>query len=167
MFRVWRRVQPVAARDAPAQPLDLGGGRDALDGVLEAGREADGARIERLVEEPFDRRAALSAVAGAAGVGHRGQPERAVRHERGDVDRRSCGVDRVEVAGEDRPVDVGGGVEPVDVVGVPVRAIDRRAAVAAVADELGRHALGDRALGRRVDDEGQVGMAVDVDEARA
>lgn len=46
--------------------------------------------------------------------------------------------------------------------GAPVR----RAAVTAVAHELRGHALSDGALGEWVDDEGQVRVAVDVDEPR-
>ena len=159
------RVQPIAAGHDPAQPLDLIGRCDALDRVLEAGREAGGALVERLAEE----RARWSAVRRPSpipGVGHGGQPEGSMRHERSHVDRWPSRVHRVEIAAERPPVDDRGGIVAVDVVGMAGRGIDRRAAVTTVADELGGDTLGDGALGRRVDDDGQVGVAVDVDEAR-
>ena len=50
------RVQGATASDALAQRFDVGGGRGALGRVLETGREAEGALVERLVEERLDRR---------------------------------------------------------------------------------------------------------------
>ena len=75
------------------------------------------------------------------------------------------GLEPVEVLGHGRPVDPDYRVVAVDVRREAVGLGDGGAAVAAVADQLGGDALGDGALGARVDEEGVVGVAVDVDEA--
>ena len=90
-----------------------------------------------------------------------------MRHERGDVHGLPFSEEGVEVLAEGRPVEVDAPVvvdADGDLFGQLLVGRGRRA-VAAVADHRCGEALPDAALGEPVDVYGEVGVAVDVDEA--
>ena len=148
-------------------PTQLGGlvlRRGALQRVLQPVRVAVRPRLQALLQH-HAHAPHLVGRGRSAGVGHGGQPEVAVGHEGRDVDGGPGGFEPVEVLGHGGPVDLDDGIVAVDVGREAVGLGDGRAAVAAVADELGRDALGDGALGTGIDEQGVVGVAVDVDEA--
>ena len=139
--------------------------RGALGGVLEAGGVAPGALLERLLEEPSHR---VPLLVGRRPVlePHDGEPQLPVRDEARDVHRRPRRFEPLEVAGRVAPREREGGRVPVDRALRELRVSDREAPVPAVANDLGRDALVERADRPRVDEERVVGVAVDVDEAR-
>ena len=100
---------------------------------------------------------------------HRGQPDGAVGHERGDVQRLAPGEQTVEVLLERGPGEVDAPLV-VDADGHLLRKLPvgrRGRAVAAVPGNQGGQPLPDAALGKAVDVQREVGVAVDVDEAGA
>ena len=113
--------------------------------------------------------AACASVGMRAGDAGR-EPDRVVPDEPGEVGGVPDVREEVEVLaerrpGDHRPVEAERVQPPAHVLARVVR--DRRVAPAAVADDLGRHALADRALGRRVREQREVAVAVRVDEAGA
>ena len=95
--------------------------------------------------------------------------EGSVPDERRHVDRWTGPFEGLEVPGEGRPVDRHCRIEvacrSLGADEVPVGSHRRRVADAAVAVDLGRDALRDLAARPAIAQEGEVGMAVDVDEA--
>ncbi len=158
----------VLARDRVQAPQLLG--RRLPAGVeLEPGRHAERARLHRVAHEalhqhhllrararPGDARSEPDARCGRRTRRGSGEWPTSARNSRCSPkrrpgDRRLVVAEGVQAAAHER-------------LG---RRRDGRVAPAAVADDLGRHALPDRALGRRVGEDGEVAVAVRVDEARA
>ena len=115
----------------------------------------------------------IAAICSALGVepGHaRGEPDRVVADEPGEVRRVADVREELEVLAEGRPRDrrlvEPERVQPAADDGLG-RGRDGRVAPAAVADDLGRDALADRALGGRVREDREVAVAVRVDEPGA
>ena len=135
---------------------------------LEPGRHPERARLHRLVDEALHRRHLLGARRRAGDS--RGEPDRVVADEPGEVRRVADVREELEVLAEGRPRDRRL-VEPERVQPAADRRLgcgrDGRVAPAAVADDLGRDALADRALGGRVREDREVAVAVRVDEAGA
>ena len=157
-------VERPAARRHRAQALDLGGGRGRLRGVLQAGRVAPRALLERLLERARHRRQ-LVRRGGAVREADRRQPQLPVRDEAEHVDGRAGALQPLEVAGRRAPVERHRVAVPVHRRARRLRVADGEAAVPAVADGLQRHALVDRAAGARVHEQRVVRVAVDVGEA--
>ncbi len=160
-----RRVDPVSAAAHLAHRDELVLVGAALGRVLETGRVTPRALFERLVEQVAHLREL---------VGPRGpvfepddrQPDLAIRYEAQHVDRGRRLLEPLEVTGGRRP-------GKRDVVGVPVDRLrreflveEREAAEATVPDHLERDALVHRARRTRVDEQREVRVAVNVDEAR-
>ena len=139
-------------------------GGHTLPRGLKARRVAEGSGFETFFQEA-GHLVDLVGRGGALVEARDGYAQVAVGDEGGDVDRGLRCVEGFEVSGERAPSHVQAGVVAVDVGGEQGRGGDRGAAVAAVADELGGHALIDGALGAGVDEKGEVGVAVDIDEA--
>ena len=163
-----RRVQPPAAGRDVAQRDHVLGRADAARPVLEAGGEPVGALVERFVDERRHRPGFLD-VGGAQLVAHHRPMHRTLPDERGHVDAERRGAQPLQVLPEALPAQVDGAVLRVADRAVPgvFGPGDRRATVAALADHLGGHALVDLALRPAVDDQGEVGVGVNVDEAGA
>ena len=162
------RVDAVVLAGDRVQAHELRRRRLAARVELEPGRHAERAGLHRLPHEAVhQRRLQLGRVrAGDAG----GEPDRVVPDEPGEVRAVPDVREEVEVLAERRPRDhravVAERVEPA--AHVLARVVgDRRVAPAAVADDLGRHALADGALGGRVREQREVAVAVRVDEAGA
>ena len=162
--------QPVVCGDGAPQRDQLVLLGEADRGVDESGGQTHRAVLEALLEEP-DHRVDLGA-GGRAGVeADRGGAERAVGDEGEDVEGRPGGANRVQVAADGGPVDGDVGVEievggrGPDLVEVGLRRT-RGDAEAAVADDLGGRALGERARRLRGGQQGEVTVGVDVDESR-
>ena len=158
------RVRRVERR-LPRQRRQLVLARRLLLRVLEPGRVAPRALVERLAQQHLHL-GELSRVGRPVGEAERRQPQLAVRDEAEDVHRGPRGLERLEVLARGAPRDR-------EIVGVAVdraasllRIADREAAEAAVADDLGRDALVDRADRTRIHEQRVVGVAVDVDEPR-
>ena len=163
MARVRRVQAPRPAADR-TEGAELVRRRGTLGRVLEPGRESPGALLERLLEVPLHRRE-LVARRRPVLEPHGRQPELAVRDEARDVHRRPGGLEALEVAGRIAPGEGQRRRVPVDRPLREGRIRDREAAVAAVPDDLGGDALVEGADRARVDEQGVVGVAVDVDEA--
>ena len=134
--------------------------------VLEAGRVAPGALLERLAQEGLHL-LELAVVRRTVGETDRREAQLAVRDEAQHVDGGPGGVESLEVLagrapGQRKVVRVA-----VDRTARRVGVSDREAAEAAVADDLRRHALVDRAHRAGIDEQRVVGVAVQVDESRA
>ena len=158
------RVGRVEGR-LPRQRRQLVLARRLLLRVLEPGRVAPGAVVERLAQQHLHL-GELGGVGRPVGQAERRQPQLPVRDEAEHVDGGPAGLERLEVLAGRAPADR-------KVVGVAVdratsllRIADREAAEAAVADDLGRDALVDRAHRTRIHQQRVVGVAVDVDEPR-
>ena len=158
-----RPRRATTAASAYSSPPDAFG----LGRVLEAGREPDGPGIEARLELARHHRQ-LVGPRRRGDIADREESQVAERHERRDVDRGTRSLERAEIPVHRAPVELADALAPaVDVAGDPgIAGVgDRRAAMAAVADDLGGHALAQRALGLGVDQQREVGVAVDVDEA--
>ena len=153
---------PAAADLAHRDELVLVGA--ALGRVLEAGRVAPGSLLERLVEEVAHPRQLVRSRRPVLEADHR-QPDLAVRGEAEHVDRRRRLLEALEVARGRRPGERHVGRVPVDRLRRELLVEEREAAEAAVADDLERDALVHGARRARVDEQREVGVAVDVDEA--
>jgi hypothetical protein len=143
-------------------------GRLAPGVELQSRRHAERARLHRLAHEPVHLRRLL--VVGLWPGDARRETDRVVADEPGEVGavpelREEVEVLAERVPGDERPV-VAEGVQALGLVDARVLR-DRRVAPAAIADDLGRDALADRALRGRVRKQGEVAVAVRVDEARA
>src|SRR6188472_1773638 len=134
--------------------------------VLEPRRVTPGSLIERLAQQHLHLRK-LAVVRGPVGETERREAQLAVRDETQDVDGGPGGVEPLEVLAGRAPGQREVVRVAVDRPSRRVRVADREAAEAAVADDLGRHPLMDRAHRPRVDEQRVVGVAVEVDEARA
>ncbi len=164
-----RRVDALVARHDVAECQQLLGTREAAGRIHEAGRHAVRAGAHACIQQPPQVRE-LRAGDGALGEPDDGEPQRAVPHERRDVDGMGRPAQRGEVLAEGAPipghrVETPGVVRPiVDGVGaVPLG--ERRRGHAAVADDVRGHALPDRRLGARVQQDGEIRVRVRVDEA--
>jgi hypothetical protein len=150
-----RGVQAAAARGHRGQRFDLGLWRLVAGPVFEPGREAERAVVEGLLgQRAHARQAAISRAR-----------ECAVADEGRDVDGRLCGLQPIEVVAEAAPVQGHAGVEVADQVARIGAGRHRRGAEAALADDLGGHALADLAVGAAIDEQREVAVGVDVDEA--
>jgi hypothetical protein len=156
-----RRVE----RRAPRERHDLIVGCRRLLRVLESRRVSPRTLGERLPQQRLHL-VALRRRRRTIGKPHRREPQLAVRNEGGDVDRRPRRLERVQVLPCRPPRRREVVAVPVDRAPRELRVANREAPEAAVADDLGRHTLVDRADGARVDEERVVGVAVDVHEAR-
>ena len=134
--------------------------------VLEPGRVTPGSLVERLAQQRLHLRE-LAVVRGPVGETERREAQLAVRDETQHVDGGPGGVEPLEVLAGRAPGQREVVRVAVDRPSRRVRVADREAAEAAVADDLGRHPLMDRAHRARVDEQRVVGVAVQVDEARA
>ena len=159
-----RGVDPVPAAADLAHRDELVLVGSPLGRVLEPGRVAPGALLERLVEQVAHLRQLVRSRGPVLEPDHR-QPELAVRHEAEHVDRRGRLLQPLEVAGGRRPGEGHVGGVPVDRLRRELLVEEREAAEAAVADDLERDALVHGARRARVDEQREVGVAVDVDEA--
>ena len=162
------RIQPVPAGRDLAQRDDVLRCADVPRPVLQPGREAVRALVEGFVEQIghaprlFDgRRAKL--------VAHHRPVHRAVPDERRHVHARPARVEALQVLAEALPAHVHlavVGVSDGAVPGVPGTG-DGRAAMAALADDLGGDPLVDLALRPPVDQQREVGVGMQVDESGA
>src|SRR4029079_1140831 len=134
--------------------------------ILESGRVAPGALVERLAQEGLHL-PDLPGIRGAVGETERRQPKLAVRDEAQHVDGGLGGVESREVLAGRAPGQREALRVAVDRAARGVGVADREAAEAAVADDLRRHALVDRAHRAGIDEQRVVGVAVQVDESRA
>ena len=161
-------VDAAAARGDLRERGELVLVRVASGRILEAGGEADGAGGHGLCDHrPHVGKLGRSRLPRVEA--HRGEPDGAVRHERGDVQRLSLREEGVEVLLEGRPGEVDAPlVADADGHLLGELPVGRRGrAVAAVAGDKGRQPLPDAALRQAVDVEREVGVAVYVDEAGA
>ena len=110
--------------------------------------------------------ATSSSFAGARVEPDRGQAKLAVGHQGHDVDGGRGPLEPFQVGGRRGPVQGHGAVVPVDDAARQAGILYREAAVTAVADDLRGHPLVDGADRPRVHQQGVVGVAVHVDEAR-
>src|SRR6185503_7671124 len=134
--------------------------------ILESGRVAPGALVERLAQEGLHL-PDLPGIRGAVGETERRQPKLAVRDEAQHVDGGLGGVESREVLAGRAPGQREVLRVAVDRAARGVGVADREAAEAAVADDLRRHALVDRAHRAGIDEQRVVGVAVQVDESGA
>ncbi len=162
------RVDAVVLAGHGVQAPQLLRRRLAARVELEPGRHPERARLHRIAHEALHQRHLLAGRARAGDA--RREPDRVVPDEPGEVLRVADLRDELQVLAEARPGNrrlvVAEGVE----ASTHVRlggGRDRRVAPAAVADDLGRDALADRALGGRVREDREIAVAVRVDEARA
>ncbi len=159
---------PSYAPGDGVQAHQLVGRRLAARVELEPGRHPERSGLHRLVDEALHRRHLLGARRRARHA--RGEPDRVVADEPGEVRRVADVREELEVLAEGRPRDrrlvEPERVQPAADDGLGGRR-HGRVAPAAVADDLGRDALADRALGGRVREDREVAVAVRVDEPRA
>ena len=159
------RVEPAAPGRGRRQRGDLGLAGALLGGVLQAGRIAPGPGVHALFQEVRHGRQ-LGFAGRAVLQPHGSKAQLAIGHQRHDVDRRPSPLQPLQVRRGRGPVDRHLPVEAVDDARRQRPVLDREAAVPAVADHLGGHALVHGAHRPRIDQQRVVGVAVDVDEAR-
>ena len=160
-----RRVDAVVLAADAAHRDELVLVCPALRRVLEAGRVPPRALLERLVEEVFHRRQ-LVGTRRAVGEADDCEADLAVGRQARHVDRRRRLLEALEVPGRRRPGQRDVGRVPVDRLRRQLLVQQGEAAEAAVPDDLERDALVDGARGAGIDEQGVVGVAVDIDEAR-
>ncbi|MNS37523.1 hypothetical protein D3C72_697410 [compost metagenome] len=161
-------VQAGAARllgclQGQANVDDFIGGRGAGGRVEGAGGYAEGARVQRFLQQATHG-GAFGVVSGARGVVHDGHPQGGVAHQRNHVDRGGRAAQRVHPRLECVEAEQLGGAEQVQRLRNVV-ALKRREADAAVAGDDSGNAL--RHLGQHVGMRQQVAVVVGmrVDEA--
>ena len=139
--------------------------RQAARPVFETGGEAAGALVEGLFDQSPHPLQFLR-VWRPQRVAEHGALHGAVADEGGDVDAQRHRLQPVQVVAEAAPAESDAVVDVAD-AGLPDIGIagDRRATEAALADDLRGHALVDLAFGTAVDQQGEVGMGVQIDEA--
>ena len=159
------RVEAAAPGRGPRQRGDLRLASALFGRVLQAGRIAPGAGVHGFFQEVRHGRD-LAILRRPVVQPHGGQAQLAVGHQGHDVDRRAGPLQALQVGDRGGPVDRHLAVEAVDDEGRQRRIPDRKAAVPAVAHHLGGHSLVNGADRPRIDQQGVVGVAVDVDESR-
>ena len=160
------RVDAVVVARGRVQPRELVEARLPPGVELEPRRHPERARVHRLAHEALHRGELRLARRRARDA--RGEADRVVPDEPGEVRRVPDVREELEVLTERRPGDDGAVVAERVQAARHVRARvvgHRRVAPAAVADDLGRDALPDRALRGRVREQREVAVAVRVDEA--
>ena len=160
-----RGVEPIHPCHLAAELGHLRLARTGLDGVFEPRGVPERPLFQALAEQvlhPIELVAARRPI----GRAQRGHPELSVGHQRHHVHRRPGLLEALQIAGHGAPADRQIVPEAVDRLPGEGRIADRRAAVAAIADHFEGHPLADRAHRARVDQQGEVRMAVDVDEPR-
>ncbi len=164
-----RGVDALVTRHHPAQREQLVGAREAAGRVHEAARHAVRTGAHAGVQEPLHARE-LALRHGALGEADDRQPQRAVADQRRDVDRVAAAAHRRQVLAEGAPVP-GHAVQPPAVVRPVLDGVgavllgERRRRHAAVAGDVRGHALAHRRLGARVQQDGEIGVRVRIDEA--
>ena len=159
------RVETPDARHRAGERDEFLGRGVAAGFIDEAGRAADAPGRER-VGERAAHAVELGRCRRAARVPHCIQANRAVADERRDVQARRLRVDGVEIVGVAVPPR-----EHVDSIGlaenaeVGARDAERSRTEAAIADDVGRHALADLEVHLGHEEHREVVMAVHVDEA--
>ena len=161
------RVVAVVLADDLVQPHELVGGRHAPGIELKPGREAERACVHGLADEGLHRAQLRLGRLRAEDAGR--VANGVVADEPGEVLRVAVAREPREMVGEARPLDRPVVRERAHAAfdEVPRRIGDRRVRPAAVADDLGRHSLANRALGLRVREDRPVTVAVRIDEAGA
>ena len=159
--------EPAASRDPLHERALLIGAGGTGRWILEAEREPDRALVHGPIEVR-DHRGDLVRTGGPLLEADDRRPDRSVAHEEGAV-RGVSGSDSIEVLPDRAPVDGHGGLPRRRALGdAPGVAVgDRRVRLAAVADDLGRHALAEGRAGGRLLEQREVGVGVDVDDAGA
>ena len=160
-------VETVVALDDPHELDQLLGRGVAARRVDEPRRQAERALGHARGQQALHGRE-LAGAGRALVEAHHGDPQGAVTHEGGDVDRAAARLDGVEIPAERAPGH-GRDLE----VALPHRhevahagLVDRRRRHAAVADHVGRDPLMDGRLGAGRAEHGQVGVRMGVDEPR-
>jgi hypothetical protein len=165
------RVADVAHVDAVVAGDDLGQGDDlrrvgvGARRVDQAGGHAEGAGFHALGDQPLHRGQLVSSRLPAV-VSHGTTADGPVADHRRDVEGRMAAVDRGHVVSHAAP----GELEAAGEVGVHafVAPADQGSGGrTALADDFGGHALADLALGARMLKDADVGVGMDVDEARS
>ena len=149
-------VQAAAACGHRGHRLDLVRRRVVARPIFKPGGQADRAVVKSLFSQPTHfSQTALT----------RRTTQRAMAHKGRHIDRRARLLQAIQVVAEAAPVQCNARLQMAkNLAGVGPRA-HGRGAEAALADDLGRHALADLAVGAAVHQQGEIGVGVDVDEA--
>ena len=157
-------VEPAARAHLAREVDDLLGARVAPGLVDETGREPHRPRLHPLAH-PGAHLVHLAGRGRALGESHGSRTQRAVPHEHGDVQAGPGFLHPLEILAEARPRRRGGaGMNPRE---APDRGVVGHHARAAVADHVGGHALHHLEGHGGIEEDGEVIVAVHVDEAGA
>src|SRR6266480_3764306 len=161
------RVESTVASDDLCEFDDFLGRGETAGRIDEAGAHAERTGSHGLLDVCLHR-PQLLAVWRPLVESHDRGPDGPVADEARDVDADPVGLHEIEILSVRRPIPLA----RLRIIfessrgefAVPLA--DRRGRIPAIPDYMGRHALADRALGRRLDEDAEVAVRVDVDEAR-